>query len=133
MSFAKLIRRNLFRKPLRAVLTLLLVTTIFFFVAVLMGILHSFTAVTDEGLNRVGVENAIAVTNRLPLAYEQKRSSTSANGSGSATTIATSATSSATSPSTTAPSPRSSTTTKSIPRSWRRGRPTGAARSSDAS
>jgi len=72
VSFAKLIRRNVVRKPLRAALTMLLVTTIFFFVAVLMGILHGFTAVSDAGLNRLVVQNAIAVTNRMPLSYEQK-------------------------------------------------------------
>jgi putative ABC transport system permease protein len=68
----KLIRRNLFRNRMRAALTLALLATIFAFVAVLMGILHGFTAVTDEGLNRLVVENAISITARLPFSHEAK-------------------------------------------------------------
>lgn len=71
MRFWKLIARNLFRNPLRATLTMLLLATIFFFVAVMMGILHGFTAVTDAGLNRLVVENAINITNKLPIADER--------------------------------------------------------------
>lgn len=71
MRFAKLIVRNLLRNPLRATLTMLLLATIFFFIAVLMGILHGFTAVSDSGLNRLVVQNGIAITNQLPLAYEK--------------------------------------------------------------
>jgi putative ABC transport system permease protein len=72
MRFAKLIVRNLFRNRLRTALTLLLLTTIFFFVAVMLGILHGFTAVSESGLNRLVVENAMNITNRLPVAYEQR-------------------------------------------------------------
>jgi len=71
MRFSKLILRNLFRNRIRAVLTMLLLATIFFFVAVLMGVLHSYTAVSESGLTRLVVENGIALTNRLPLAYQQ--------------------------------------------------------------
>jgi putative ABC transport system permease protein len=72
MKFAKLIRRNLLRNPLRAVLTIALLATIFFFVTVLMGILHSFTSVSEAGLNRLVVQSAISVTNRMPFSHEQK-------------------------------------------------------------
>ncbi|HYM60526.1 MAG TPA: ABC transporter permease [Thermoanaerobaculia bacterium] len=72
MRFFKLIRRNFFRNRLRTILTIALLATIFFFVTVLMGILHGFTFVTDAGLNRLAVENAMSVTARLPFSYEQK-------------------------------------------------------------
>lgn len=72
MSLWKLIFRNLFRNRLRTALTALLLATNFFFVAMLMGILHSFTAVSDAGLNRLVVQNATAITNKLPLSYEEK-------------------------------------------------------------
>ncbi len=71
MRFAKLIVRNLFRNRLRTALTLLLLATIFFFVAAMLGILHGFTTVSEAGLNRLVVENAISITNRLPVADEQ--------------------------------------------------------------
>jgi putative ABC transport system permease protein len=72
MKYFKLIRRNLFRNRLRSVLTIALLATIFAFVTVLMGILHSYTSVSAEGLNRLVAQSAISVTNRLPFAYEQK-------------------------------------------------------------
>jgi putative ABC transport system permease protein len=72
MKYLKLIRRNLFRNRLRAVLTIALLAIIFAFVTVLMGILHSYTSVSAEGLNRLVAQSAISVTNRLPFAYEQK-------------------------------------------------------------
>ena len=72
MKYFKLIRRNLFRNRLRTVLTVALLATIFAFVTVLMGILHGFTSVTEEGLNRLVVESAISVTTRLPFSHEQK-------------------------------------------------------------
>jgi putative ABC transport system permease protein len=72
VRFFKLIRRNLVRNRLRTLLTLALLATIFFFVAVLMGILHGLTFVSTAGLNRLVVENAMSVTNRLPFSYEQK-------------------------------------------------------------
>lgn len=72
MKFFKLIRRNLFRNRMRTVLTIALLSTIFFFITVLMGILHGFTSVTDEGLNRLVMSSAISVTTRLPFSHEQK-------------------------------------------------------------
>jgi putative ABC transport system permease protein len=72
MKYFKLIRRNLFRNRLRSALTIALLAIIFAFVTVLMGILHSYTSVTEEGLNRLVSQNAIAVTNRLPFSYEGK-------------------------------------------------------------
>jgi len=72
LRFFKLIRRNLFRNRLRTVLTIALLATIFFFVTVMMGILHGLTAVTPAGANRLVVENAMSVTTRLPFSYEQK-------------------------------------------------------------
>ncbi|HEX7139026.1 MAG TPA: ABC transporter permease, partial [Vicinamibacterales bacterium] len=71
MRFWKVVVRNLFRQPLRTLLTMLLLAVIFFFVAVMAGILHGFTAVSDEGLNRLVVENAINITNRIPVADER--------------------------------------------------------------
>src|SRR5712691_10300142 len=74
MKFAKLIRRNLFRNKLRAVMTILLMTTIFFFVATLLSILRSFEVYSDagKGYNRLVVQSAISLANPLPYAHEQK-------------------------------------------------------------
>jgi putative ABC transport system permease protein len=74
MKFFKLIRRNLFRNPLRAVLTMLLLGVIFFLVSTLMSILDSFSAYENagEGANRLVVQSAISLANPLPFAYEQK-------------------------------------------------------------
>jgi putative ABC transport system permease protein len=74
MKFFKLIRRNLFRNPVRAVLTMMLMAVIFFFVATLLSILDNFNSFSDsgEGANRIVVESAISLANSLPYAYEQK-------------------------------------------------------------
>jgi putative ABC transport system permease protein len=74
MKFAKLIRRNLFRNPLRAVLTMLLMAVIFFFVATLLAILDNFESFSNagEGANRLVVQSAISLANLLPYAHEQK-------------------------------------------------------------
>jgi putative ABC transport system permease protein len=74
MKFAKLIRRNLFRNPLRATLTMLLMAVIFFFVATLLAILDNFESFSNagEGANRLVVQSAISLANLLPYAHEQK-------------------------------------------------------------
>ena len=74
MKFAKLIRRNLFRNKLRAVMTMLLMMTIFFFVTTLLSILRSFEVYSDagKGYNRLVVQSAISLANPLPYAHEQK-------------------------------------------------------------
>ena len=74
MKFAKLIRRNLFRNPLRAILTMLLMAVIFFFVATLLAILDNFESFSNagEGANRLVVQSAISLANLLPYAHEQK-------------------------------------------------------------
>lgn len=74
MRFAKLIRRNLFRNKLRAILTMLLLAVIFFFVATLLAILENFDTVSNagEGSNRLVVQSAISLANLLPYAHEQK-------------------------------------------------------------
>jgi len=74
MKFAKLIRRNLFRNKLRAVLTMLLLAVIFFFVATLLAILDNFENFSNagEGANRLVVQSAISLANLLPYAHEQK-------------------------------------------------------------
>jgi putative ABC transport system permease protein len=74
MRFAKLIRRNLFRNKMRAILTMLLMAVIFFFVATLLAILDSFESVSNagEGANRLVVQSAISLANMLPYAHEAK-------------------------------------------------------------
>jgi putative ABC transport system permease protein len=74
MKFFKLIRRNLFRNPLRALLTILLTAVIFFFVATLLAILRNFDQFsdTDQTGNRLGTQSAISLTNMLPYSAEQK-------------------------------------------------------------
>ena len=74
MKFAKLIRRNLFRNKLRAILTILLLAVIFFFVATLLAILDNFENFSNagEGANRLVVQSAISLANLLPYAHEQK-------------------------------------------------------------
>lgn len=74
MKFAKLIRRNLFRNKLRAILTMLLLAVIFFFVATLLAILDNFENFSNagEGANRLVVQSAISLANLLPYAHEQK-------------------------------------------------------------
>jgi len=74
MKFAKLIRRNLFRNKLRAILTMLLMAVIFFFVATLLAILDNFESFSNagEGANRLVVQSAISLANLLPYAHEQK-------------------------------------------------------------
>ena len=74
MKFFKLIRRNLFRNKLQAILTMLLLAAIFFLVATLMSILDTFDTVSNagEGANRLVVQSAISLANPLPYAYEQK-------------------------------------------------------------
>ncbi|MEA2327967.1 MAG: putative transport system permease protein, partial [Thermoanaerobaculia bacterium] len=74
MKFAKLIRRNLFRNKLRAILTMLLMAVIFFFVATLLSILANFDSVSQAaaGTNRLVVQSAISLANMMPYAHEQK-------------------------------------------------------------
>ena len=74
MKFAKLIRRNLFRNKLRAIMTILLLAVIFFFVATLLAILDNFENFSNagEGANRLVVQSAISLANLLPYAHEQK-------------------------------------------------------------
>jgi hypothetical protein len=58
MKFSKLVYRNLFRNKLRAVLTMLLMAAIFFFVATLLSILENFTMFSEagKGQNRLAVQ-----------------------------------------------------------------------------
>jgi putative ABC transport system permease protein len=74
MKFAKLIFRNVYRNPLRAVLTALLIASIFFFVATLLSILYAFDNYSDmgKGYNRLAVQSAISLATPLPYAHEQK-------------------------------------------------------------
>src|SRR5437660_7470379 len=74
MKFFKLIRRNLFRNKVRAILTMLLLAVIFFFVSMLMSILDNFNSFSNagEGSNRIVVQSAISLANLLPFAYEEK-------------------------------------------------------------
>ncbi len=74
MRFLKLIRRNLFRNKLRAILTMMLLAVIFFFVATLLAILDNFQSFENagEGANRLVVQSAISLANLLPYAYEAK-------------------------------------------------------------
>jgi putative ABC transport system permease protein len=74
MRFAKLIYRNLFRNKMRAVLTMLLMAAIFFFVATMLSILENFNRAEEmgEGYNRLAVQSAISLANFLPFAHEQK-------------------------------------------------------------
>lgn len=74
MKFFKLVRRNLFRNPVRAALTIMLMAVIFFFVATLLSILDNFDRFSEagEGSNRLVVQSAISLANSLPLAHEQK-------------------------------------------------------------
>jgi putative ABC transport system permease protein len=74
MKFSKLIYRNIFRNRLRAVLTVLLMAAIFFFIATLLSILENFTLFSEagKGQNRLAVQSAISLANVLPVAHEQK-------------------------------------------------------------
>jgi putative ABC transport system permease protein len=74
MKFAKLIRRNLFRNKLRAILTMLLLAVIFFFVATLLSILENFENFSNAGVgaNRIVVQSAISLATLLPYSHEQK-------------------------------------------------------------
>ncbi|MDP9361476.1 MAG: ABC transporter permease [Acidobacteriota bacterium] len=74
MRFLKLIRRNLFRNKVRAILTMMLLAVIFFFVATLLAILDNFESFSNagEGSNRIVVQSAISLANLLPYAHEQK-------------------------------------------------------------
>src|SRR5258708_36828369 len=74
MKFFKLIRRNLFRNKVRAILTMLLLAVIFFFVSMLMSILDNFNNFSNagEGSNRIVVQSAISLANLLPFSYEEK-------------------------------------------------------------
>jgi len=74
MKYFKLIRRNLFRNRVRAVLTTLLMAAIFFFVATLLSILKNFDQNTNmgEGNNRLVVQSAISLATALPYSHEQK-------------------------------------------------------------
>ena len=74
MKYFKLIRRNLFRNWLRALLTLILMAAIFFFVAGMLSILQLFDRYEDQGqgANRIVVQSGISLANLLPYAYEAK-------------------------------------------------------------
>jgi putative ABC transport system permease protein len=74
MTFAHLIRRNLFRNPTRAFLTMMLMAAIFFFVATLLSILENFEKASEmgEGYNRLAVQSAISLANFLPFSHEAK-------------------------------------------------------------
>ena len=74
MKFSKLILRNVFRNKLRAILTILLMAAIFFFVATLLSILENFTLFSEagRGQNRLAVQSAISLANVLPVAHEEK-------------------------------------------------------------
>lgn len=74
MKYFKLIRRNLFRNRLRALMTLALVAFIFFFVSTLLSILELFDRFEDQGqgANRVVVQSSISLATLLPFAHEQK-------------------------------------------------------------
>jgi putative ABC transport system permease protein len=74
MKFSKLIFRNLFRNKLRAVLTLLLMAVIFFFVATLLSILENMTMFSEAGAGsqRLAVQSAVSLADSLPLAHEEK-------------------------------------------------------------
>ncbi len=74
MKHFKLIRRNLFRNPIRSLLTTLLIAAIFFFVATLLSILRNFDQNSNqgEGANRLAVQSAISLATPLPYAHENK-------------------------------------------------------------
>ncbi|PYQ49840.1 MAG: hypothetical protein DMF59_12445 [Acidobacteria bacterium] len=74
MKFSKLIYRNIFRNRLRAILTVLLMAAIFFFIATLLSILENFTLFSEagKGQNRLATQSAISLANVLPVAHEQK-------------------------------------------------------------
>ena len=74
MKFAHLIWRNLFRNRSRAILTMLLMAAIFFFVATLLSILENFDRAANmgEGQNRLAVQSAISLANFLPFSSEPK-------------------------------------------------------------
>ena len=74
MRYFKLIRRNIFRNKLRALMTLALIAVIFFFVSTLISILQLFDRFEDqgEGANRLVVMSSISLANSLPYALEPK-------------------------------------------------------------
>ena len=74
MKYFRYIYRNLFRNPLRSILTILLTGAIFFFVATLLSILANFEQAENagEGQHRLGVQSAVSLGNMLPMAYEQR-------------------------------------------------------------
>jgi putative ABC transport system permease protein len=74
MKFSKLVLRNVFRKPLRALLTGMLISAIFFFVVLLLSILYGFDHFTEsgKGTNRLAVQSAISLANLLPYSHEAK-------------------------------------------------------------
>jgi putative ABC transport system permease protein len=74
MKFFKLIRRNVFRNRLRAVMTLLLMAAIFFFVVTMLSILQAFDRYSDQGsgADRLVVQSAVSLATPLPYSHEQK-------------------------------------------------------------
>jgi len=74
MRFFKLIRRNIFRNRLRAVMTLMLMAAIFFFVVTMLSILQAFDRYNDsgKGANRLVVQSAVSLATSLPFSHEQK-------------------------------------------------------------
>ena len=108
MKFAKLIRRNLFRNKLRAILTMLLMAVIFFFVATLLSILDNFDSFSERRRRRQPPGRAVghlagqpaAVRARAENPADARRRRHLPSCSGSARTTRTRRTSSPTSPST---------------------------------
>ena len=74
MKFSKFVWRNLFRNRMRAALTMLLMASIFFFVATLLSILANFDQASEmgQGYNRLAVQSAISLANFLPFSHEPK-------------------------------------------------------------
>jgi putative ABC transport system permease protein len=74
MRYLKLVYRNLFRNRLRTILTIALMSSIFFFIATLLSILANFdqAANSGEGQNRLGVQSEISLAVLLPYAHEAK-------------------------------------------------------------
>jgi len=74
MKYFKLVWRNLFRNRTRALLTLVLMAVIFFFVGTLLSILESFDRYGNQGAgaNRLVVQSAVSLANPLPYSHEEK-------------------------------------------------------------
>lgn len=70
MNEGLLIRKNLFRKPLRTTLLIISIFIAFFIFGMLTGFLDSFNRTSDSGAaNRIVVTNKINFTQPLPISY----------------------------------------------------------------